>query len=402
MYKRKWIIIASICLILSSLCICVYAEDITGLQEQSNELTGQLSESNNRLKAVQDEISSNMQELQDLDTEIAQSQEELTKINQDVDTLMTQIQENEEKLNKVQSEVDKMQSLVDARVIAMYETPKLQYLEILLTSESFTEMLGNYYNLKDLIEYDSELLETAKNQRREIVTTKKILAEKKQQVVKDKQTQQKKSQVLSNVKKTREYYLSKLSKEEQGLQAQIDEYNTQVAEIEAEIKMMALNSIGPDYMGGAMTWPVPGYTSLTSLYGMRVHPITKAYKLHTGVDISAPMGATFVAAADGVVTKATFNKAYGNMVVIDHGGGVQTLYAHGSEILVQVGQQVTKGTQVLKVGSTGYSTGPHAHFEIRINGQTVDPLEYLLDLNKQPSAQQEKQDEQTETDTNAN
>lgn len=402
MYKRKWIIIASICLILSSLCICVYAEDITGLQEQSNELTGQLSESNNRLKVVQDEISSNMQELQDLDTEIAQSQEELTKINQDVDTLMTQIQENEEKLNKVQSEVDKMQSLVDARVIAMYETPKLQYLEILLTSESFTEMLGNYYNLKDLIEYDSELLETAKNQRREIVTTKKILAEKKQQVVKDKQTQQKKSQVLSNVKKTREYYLSKLSKEEQDLQSQIDEYNTQVAEIEAEIKMMALNSIGPDYMGGAMTWPVPGYTSLTSLYGMRVHPITKAYKLHTGVDISAPMGATFVAAADGVVTKATFNKAYGNMVVIDHGGGVQTLYAHGSEILVQVGQQVTKGTQVLKVGSTGYSTGPHAHFEIRINGQTVDPLEYLLDLNKQPSAQQEKQEEQTETDTNAN
>lgn len=402
MYKRKWIIIASICLILSSLCICVYAEDITGLQEQSNELTGQLSESNNRLKVVQDEISSNMQELQDLDTEIAQSQEELTKINQDVDTLMTQIQENEEKLDKVQSEVDRMQSLVDARVIAMYETPKLQYLEILLTSESFTEMLGNYYNLKDLIEYDSELLETAKNQRREIATTKKILAEKKQQVVKDKQTQQKKSQVLSNVKKTREYYLSKLSKEEQDLQSQIDEYNTQVAEIEAEIKMMALNSIGPDYMGGAMTWPVPGYTSLTSLYGMRVHPITKAYKLHTGVDISAPMGATFVAAADGVVTKATFNKAYGNMVVIDHGGGVQTLYAHGSEILVQVGQQVTKGTQVLKVGSTGYSTGPHAHFEIRINGQTVDPLEYLLDLNKQPSAQQEKQEEQTETDTNAN
>lgn len=402
MYKRKWIIIASICLILSSLCICVYAEDITGLQEQSNELTGQLSEFNNRLKAVQDEISSNMQELQDLDTEIAQSQEELTKINQDVDTLMTQIQENEEKLNKVQSEVDKMQSLVDARVIAMYETPKLQYLEILLTSESFTEMLGNYYNLKDLIEYDSELLETAKNQRREIVTTKKILAEKKQQVVKDKQTQQKKSHVLSNVKKTREYYLSKLSKEEQDLQSQIDEYNTQVAEIEAEIKMMALNSIGSDYMGGAMTWPVPGYTSLTSLYGMRVHPITKAYKLHTGVDISAPTGATFVAAADGVVTKATFNKAYGNMVVIDHGGGVQTLYAHGSEILVQVGQQVTKGTQVLKVGSTGYSTGPHAHFEIRINGQTVDPLEYLLDLNKQPSAQQEKQEEQTETDTNAN
>ena len=127
-----------------------------------------------------------------------------------------------------------------------------------------------------------------------------------------------------------------------------------------------------------MIWPVPGYTSITSEYGMRVHPITGAFKLHTGVDIGAPMGTSFVAAANGIVSKATFNPAYGNMVIIDHGGGVQTLYAHGNEILVQVGQTVSTGTEVLKVGSTGYSTGPHAHFEIRINGQTINPLDYLL------------------------
>jgi murein DD-endopeptidase MepM/ murein hydrolase activator NlpD len=126
-----------------------------------------------------------------------------------------------------------------------------------------------------------------------------------------------------------------------------------------------------------MAWPVPGYTTITSKYGMRTHPITGVYKLHSGVDISAPTGTNFIAAADGVVTKATYNTAYGNMVMIDHGGGISTLYAHGSEIMVQVGQEVKKNDVVLKVGSTGYATGPHAHFEVRINGSTVEPLDYI-------------------------
>lgn len=393
MRKSKWIVIIS--LIICSLCICVYAEDLTGLQEQSNELAEQLNETNNRLQAVQDEISQNMQQLQEVDTQIAQSQEELNTINIQVDELINQIEKNEQKLQKIQKEYDDMQELLDARLIAMYKAPKLQNLDILLKSKSITEFLGNYYAMKQLAEYDTKLLETVKQQKNEIETTKKILVEKKKQVVTDKQTQQKKSQVLSNTKTMREYYLSKLTTEELELQTKIDEYNLQVAEIEAEIKLLALNSISEEYIGGAMIWPVPGYTGITSEYGMRVHPITGAYKLHTGVDIGAPMGASFVAAANGIVSKATYNPAYGNMVIIDHGGGVQTLYAHGSEIIAQVGQTVAVGDEVLKVGSTGYSTGPHAHFEIRINGQTVNPLEFLVKISS-------KQENTNETDTNNN
>ena len=140
---------------------------------------------------------------------------------------------------------------------------------------------------------------------------------------------------------------------------------------------LALQGIDTKYIGGVLAWPVPGYTRITSKYGMRTHPITGVYKLHTGVDISAPMGANFIAANDGIVTKAGMNSAYGNMVIIDHGGGISTLYAHGSEILVHVGQTVKKGVAVLKVGSTGYSTGPHAHFEVRINGVVTDPMPYI-------------------------
>ena len=375
---RKIISTILILVIISSLCICVYAQDLTGLQEQSSEITEALNETNNRLQAVQEELSTNMQQLQDLDNQIAQSQEELSTINTDIDKLMEQIKENEEKLAKTQEEYDNIQGLLDARLIQMYEAPEFQFLQVLLEAKNVTDFLSTYYAMKELAEYDAELLDTVKKQKQDIETTKQILAEKKQQVITSKQTLAKKTQVLANTKTMREYYISKLSTEEQELQAKIDEYNNQVASIEAEIKLLALNSISEDYIGGAMIWPVPGYTSITSEYGMRVHPITGAYKLHTGVDIGAPLGANFVAAANGIVSKATFNAAYGNMVIIDHGGGVQTLYAHGSEILVQVGQTVEAGTPILKVGSTGYSTGPHAHFEIRIDGQTINPLDYLL------------------------
>lgn len=394
---RRLITIILILVITCSLCICVHAQDLTELQEQSNQLTQALDESNNRLQAVQEQLSINMQELQDLDNQIAQSQEELNTINTDINDLMNQIKENEEKLSKTQAEFDKIQGLLDARIIKMYETPKFEFLQVILASKNVTEMLSTYYAMKELAEYDNQLLDTVKKQKEDIETTKKTLAEKKKQVVTNKQSQQKKAQVLANTKKMRQYYISKLSTEEQELQAKIDEYNGQVNAIEAEIKLMALNSISADYIGGAMTWPIPGYTTITSEYGMRVHPITGAYKLHTGTDIGAPMGADFVSAAKGVVVKATYNAAYGNMVIIDHGGGVQTLYAHGSEILVQVGQEVEAGTPVLKVGSTGYSTGPHAHFEIRINGQTVNPLEYLLKQDELQKITQNNQNKQEET-----
>jgi len=375
---RKYIVTALIVIILSNLCIYAYAENITGLQEQSNEITQALNETNNRLQAVQEELSANMSKLQELDSQLAQSQEELNTINGQVEELAVQIAENEEKLAQTQQEFDNIQGLLDARLIYMYETPQLNFLQVLFESKNVTEFLSTYYAMKELAEYDTELLETVKKQKQDIESTKKILEEKKSLVIKSKQSQQKKNQVLTNTKTMREYYISKLTAEEQALQAEIDEYNFQVATIEAEIKLLALNSISEDYIGGAMIWPIPGYTEITSQFGMRVHPITGAYKLHTGMDVGAPIGASFVAAANGIVSKATYNTAYGNMVIIDHGGGVQTLYAHGSEIVVQLGQTVAAGDEVLKVGSTGYSTGPHAHFEIRIDGQTINPVDYLV------------------------
>jgi murein DD-endopeptidase MepM/ murein hydrolase activator NlpD len=121
--------------------------------------------------------------------------------------------------------------------------------------------------------------------------------------------------------------------------------------------------------------PVPG--AITSGFGYRMHPIFHVRKLHTGVDMHAGMGESIKAAAAGTVVFAGWRGGYGKCVIIDHGGGLATLYAHQSEILVSVGQVVKRGVVIGKVGSTGYSTGPHLHFEVRVNGTPVDPVGYL-------------------------
>lgn len=260
----------------------------------------------------------------------------------------------------------------------MYETENTSYLDVMLGSKSISDFISSYYLISEITSYDMDLLELVENQREQIEQKNLQLNAQKEKLEKEKRTQKLTQISLSNTKVLRENYIQKLNEEEQALQAQIDEYNNQVNEIEQEIKNLAKTvSFGEDYQGGPMQWPIYGYYTVTSKYGMRTHPITGVYKLHTGVDISAPMGANFTAMAKGIIVKAEYNSAYGNMVIIDHGGGVQTLYAHGSEIMVEVGQEVEAGESVLKVGSTGYSTGAHAHFEVRIDGSTVDPLEHV-------------------------
>ena len=228
MRKNKCIVIILILiliiLLLNVLCIYIYAQDITDLQEQSNTLTEELNDANNILKAVQDEISENMKQLQDLDIKIAESQDDLNQINIEVDDLTKQIEENETKLSRIEEKYENLRKVYINRLVAIYKTPKLQYLDVLLNSSNMIEFVSNYYSIKELIRFDKKIVETVKQQKDEIETTKSILAEKKNQIVVAKQNQIKQSQVLSNTKTTREYYISKLSDEEKELQQKIDNF----------------------------------------------------------------------------------------------------------------------------------------------------------------------------------
>jgi len=126
-----------------------------------------------------------------------------------------------------------------------------------------------------------------------------------------------------------------------------------------------------------MTWPAPGYTRVTSPFGYRIHPILKTKKLHTGIDVGIALGKDIVAAQSGTVIYSDWLGGYGKVIMIDHGGGIVTLYAHNSKLVVSEGDKVKRGQVVSKCGSTGMSTGPHLHFEVRENGKYVDPIKYV-------------------------
>lgn len=360
----------------------VYAENeenqTTDLQTKQEELQNQINDATDQLEGVQNELSENLQQVQKLDEKISTSQTELNELNAKIEELQKSMDEVEERLKVVEESFNNQKEMLDGRLVAIYEAGEVKYLDVILNSKSISEFLSNYFLITELVDNDKQLLDEMESKKHEIEISKEKLDNEREELATIKANQTKTAKIIENTKTVRENFVAKLSEEEKNLQSQIDEYNRQFEEVNAEILALAMQGIDTKYIGGEFVWPVPGYTRITSKYGMRTHPITGIYKLHTGVDIGAPMGANFVAANDGIVVKAGYNGAYGNMVIIDHGGGVQTLYAHGSEILVKVGDVVKKGeTAVLKVGSTGYSTGAHAHFEVRINGETTDPLPYI-------------------------
>ena len=347
------------------------------LQTQRELLQNQLNEANADLTDIQSDISDNLQQVQKLDEKISKAESELEEQESKITELKKSIDEVEKELNTVTEKYNNQKNLFEQRIVAIYEAGETQYLDIILKSKNISDFLSSYYVVSEIAKADEELLNDIGTKKHQIDISKQKLENEKTQLATIIENQTRTKRTLQNTKKMRESFLEKLSDEEKEIQNQIDEYNKQFEEINKQIIELALSGIDMQYIGGTLAWPVPGYTTITSKYGMRVHPVTGVYKLHTGVDIGAPQGANFIAANDGIVTKATYNVAYGNMVIIDHGGGISTLYAHGSEILVQVGQSVKRGDPVLKVGSTGYSTGAHAHFEVRINGVTTNPMPYI-------------------------
>ena len=347
------------------------------LQTQRTELQNQLNEANGQLTDVQSNLSENLQQVEKLDSKIETAQQELIEQESKITELKDNINQIETDLNSVTEKYDKQVELFKQRMVAIYTSGETHYLDVLLKSKSLSDFISSYYVISELTTIDENLLTDLEKKKKSMDLSKQKLENEKKELATIVENQTRTTRTLQNTKKLRESFIAKLSDDEKNLQAKIDEINQQYEIVNQQILALSQQGIDTEYIGVELAWPVLGYTRITSKYAMRVHPITGQYKLHTGVDIGAPMGANFVAANDGTVVKAGMNAAYGNMVIIDHGGGISTLYAHGSEILVEVGQTVKRGDAILKVGSTGYSTGPHAHFEVRINGATTDPLPYI-------------------------
>ena len=357
----------------------VQAVDYSELEQRRIELRQKISEAGQSLENINVELTENLEQISKLDEEIGGYETEVENINKNLESLNQQIIETENNLNTIEERLQKQQQLLQKRVVFAYEEGQTRYLDVLLNSKSIIDFISRYYLISEIAQYDKDLLDNITKEKEEISEIEKNLVTSKENLKKLKNEQKKIMVSLENSKVIRSSYANKLSKEEIKIQEEINLYQQELDLMDLEVLMAALNSNGnTQYVGGAFAWPAPGYYTITSPYGMRTHPILKSYRNHTGMDIGAPMGSYAIAANDGIVTKSTYSNSYGNMVMIDHGGGVVTLYAHGSELIAQVGDVVKRGDAIMKVGSTGWSTGPHLHFEIRINGKAIDPYPYLI------------------------
>ncbi|MDD4172545.1 MAG: peptidoglycan DD-metalloendopeptidase family protein, partial [Syntrophomonas sp.] len=227
-----------------------------------------------------------------------------------------------------------------------------------------------------IIDQDQDLIDTINSRKKDLDNKKADLDVQKRELLAAKAAREDKQQLLATQLNDKKVVLGSVQQEKQKYAQAIREMEQASAQAEAMILRLQGKS-GASIGTGSYTWPTPGYTNITSAYGMRYHPILKKNKLHTGIDIGAPSGARIVAADGGSVIFSGWLGAYGNAIIIDHGAGISTLYGHQSSRLVSVGAKVSKGQTIGKVGSTGWSTGPHLHFEVRKNGTPVNPRGYI-------------------------
>ena len=372
--KRLIAIMMGLMFILGTI-IPVYASELEEAQRKLQDINQKINAQQANINAARQKQRSVSQEIATLDQSIKYTEDRINALNKDISQLEKEIERTQEEISRQEEELDKQVEILSERLVYVYEQGgQASYLEVLLASTDIKDFLTRYDMLKYIIEGDMELIDSINQKRAELNQKKSDLEVKQNRLIASREELKSQKAALAEQQSAKKAVLNDINNEKAAYEKALAELEAASREIEALIR----RSQSGDQLGtGAFTWPAPGYTTITSPYGMRYHPILKTQKIHTGMDIGAPMGAKIVAADSGTVIFAGWMGAYGQTVIIDHGKGLSTLYGHQSSILVSNGQSVTKGQTIGKVGSTGWSTGPHLHFEVRINGQHTNPRQYI-------------------------
>jgi murein DD-endopeptidase MepM/ murein hydrolase activator NlpD len=335
---------------------------------------------------VQNQKATEEQDMKTLVREMEQSKTRLKELQKQIRIIDSDLEEAITKLEEAQEYVYQRNALLESRLRLMYTNGTVSYLEVLLDAADFSDFLDRYAQLTALADQGRQLLLESQRDRDEMENQKNRI----ERQITDLRNKYFEVEGLTQSLKAQEEQKKKLiaslmAQEERLEEITEDQEQTLLQIIRRESELIRQQQREqnvkppPEYKGGKFAWPVPSVKRVSSYFGMRMHPIKKTRKMHKGIDIGAPGGATIVAAESGVVVVASWNNGYGNTVVIDHGKNVQTWYAHirNGGTKVGRGQHVTRGQKIAEVGTTGLSTGNHLHFEVRVGGVAKNPLDYL-------------------------
>lgn len=374
-YQRAVALILSFCFMLA-IILPAWADEVDDARQRLNEINQQIDATQAGVNQATTKQRSIRGDINKIDKNIKDAESRITALNNKISSLQTSIKKTEQEIITQEKELNTQVDTLGNRLVYVYEKGgHVSYLEVLLASTSIKDFLTRYDMLSCIIQEDISMIDSINQKRKDLDMKKSDLEVRQQDLVASRAEEQVEKTGLDQQRSEKSLMLKDVEKEKDAYLRALEELEEDSREMQAIIRRS--QSSGGQIGTGSYTWPTPGYTSITSPYGMRYHPILKVRKMHTGIDIGAPMSAKIVAADSGNVIYSGWMGAYGQAVVIDHGGGLSTMYAHQDRILVNVGDSVSKGQQIGKVGTTGWSTGAHLHFEVRINGEPTDPRAYI-------------------------
>ncbi len=356
------------------------------LQDKQDDIQKNIDATNDKIDQKKSSIDEINSQIQQLDKELSVAMNELNTITNKLNDVTAQLDQAEKDLAEATRQKEEQNDTLQKRVRYMYEYGNISYFDTLVEAKSFSDFVNRIEYLNAIHEYDVNLYETLAQKEAEIQElTETIKSQKAEIEVLQKSAAEKKDELQASVDQ-KEALNRKIESDVELLENQLDELdkankdveNMIQAEIKRQQELAAQNnsSINTTYTGGKLMWP-SDTTYITSNFGYRIHPITGVRKLHAGVDVGVPVGTNVYAAESGTVITAGWVQGYGNCVIIMHDNGLTTLYAHLSSINVSNGQRVSRGDTIAYSGNSGNSTGPHLHFEVRVNGTVVDPMGYV-------------------------